>query len=163
MSIVLLDQYLKRLRLPTIVKNYEVVAKEAVTNRVSYEEYLCCLSEQEIQAREENTKKERLIKARFPAIKTLDQFKFDEIPSLDKNLVMQLFTGKYLETAENVVFLVATEPANRTSQYRSASKLALPARRYAFTAWANLFTNFWRREMPGRFFGFSSNLRATTC
>ena len=105
MSIVLLDQYLKRLRLPTIVKNYEVVAKEAVTNRVSYEEYLCCLSEQEIQAREENTKKERLIKARFPAMKTLDQFKFDEIPSLDKNLVMQLFAGKYLDAAENVVFL----------------------------------------------------------
>jgi DNA replication protein DnaC len=105
MSIVLLDQYLKRLRLPTIVKNYEVVAKEAVTNRASYEEYLCCLSEQEVQAREENTKKERLAKARFPALKTLDQFKFDEIPALDKNLVMQLFTGKYLETAENVVFL----------------------------------------------------------
>src|ERR1700729_3077398 len=105
MSIVLLDQYLKRLRLPTIVKNYDLVAKEAEVNRVSYEEYLCCLSEQEVQAREENTRKERLTKARFPAIKTLDQFKFDEIPALDKSLVMQLFTGQYLETAENIVFL----------------------------------------------------------
>jgi DNA replication protein DnaC len=105
MSIVLLDQYLKRLRLPTVAKNYELVAKEAEVNRVAYEEYLCCLSEQEVQAREENTRKERLAKARFPSMKTLDQFKFDEIPALDKNLVMQLFNGQYLEAAENVVFL----------------------------------------------------------
>ena len=105
MSTVLLDQYLKRLRLPTMVRNYELLAKEAETNRVSYEEYLCCLSEQELQAREENTRKERLAKARFPAMKTLDQFKFDEIPSLDKSMVLKLFTGQYLANAENVVLL----------------------------------------------------------
>jgi DNA replication protein DnaC len=105
MSIVLLDQYLKRLKLPTVAKNYGLLAKEAESNRVSYEEYLCCLSEQEVQAREEKSRKERLLKARFPSMKTLDQFKFDEIPSLDKNLVMQLFRGQYIETAENVVFL----------------------------------------------------------
>jgi len=105
MSTVLLEQYLKRLRLPTMVKNYELLAKEAETNRVSYEEYLCCLSEQEVQAREENTRKERLAKARFPAMKTLDQFKFDEIPSLEKSMVLQLFTGQYLASAENLVFL----------------------------------------------------------
>lgn len=105
MSTVLLDQYLKRLRLPTVVKNYKLVAKEAEANRVTYEEYLCCLSEQEVQAREEKTRKDRLAKARFPSFKTFDQFKFEEIPALDKSLVMQLFTGQYLETAENAVFL----------------------------------------------------------
>jgi DNA replication protein DnaC len=105
MSTVLLDQYLKRLRLPTVAKNYELVAKEAESNRVAYEEYFCCLTEQEVQAREENTKKERLIRARFPSMKTLDQFNFEEIPSLDKNVVMQLFRGQYLEAAENVVFM----------------------------------------------------------
>jgi len=105
MSTVLLDQYLKRLRLPTVAKNYDLLAKEAAINKVAYEEYLCCLTEQEVQAREENTRKDRLIRARFPAIKTLDQFNFEEIPALDKNLVMQLFRGQYLEAAENIVFL----------------------------------------------------------
>ncbi len=105
MSTVLLDQYLKRLRLPTVAKNYELMAKEAESNRVAYEAYLCCLTEQEVQAREENTKKDRLARARFPAMKTLDQFSFDEIPSLDKDIVMQLFRGQYLEAAENVVFM----------------------------------------------------------
>ena len=102
---VLLDQYLKRLKQPTVCKNYERVATEAEGNRVSYQEYLCCLSEQEIQTREENTRKERMLKARFPAYKTLDQFQFSEVPTLDKKLVMQLFTGQYLEAAENIVLL----------------------------------------------------------
>jgi len=104
-STVLLDQYLKRLRLPTVARNYNLMAKEAEINRVAYEEYLCCLTEQEVQAREENTRKDRLVRARFPAIKTLDQFNFEEIPALDKNMVMQLFRGQYLESAENIVFL----------------------------------------------------------
>jgi DNA replication protein DnaC len=105
MSTALLDHYLKRLRLPMIAKNYELVAKEAKTNRVTYEEYLCCLTEQEVQSREENTRKDRLAKAKFPQVKTLDQFKFEEIPSLDKSLIMQLFKGQYLEAAENVVLI----------------------------------------------------------
>ena len=105
MSTVLLDQYLKRLRLPTVAKNYELVAKEAETNRVAYEEYLCCLTEQEVQAREENTRKDRLVRARFPSMKTLDQFNFEEIPSLDKSMVMQLFRGQYLDAAENIVLM----------------------------------------------------------
>ncbi len=105
MSTVLLDQYLKRLRLPTVARNYESLAKEAVTNRVSYQEYLCCLSEQEVQSREENTRRERLAKAKFPATKTLDQFNFDEIPLLDKGQTMQLFTGQYLASAENIVLM----------------------------------------------------------
>jgi len=41
MSTVLLDQYLKRLRLPTVAKNYDLLAKEAAINKVAYEEYLC--------------------------------------------------------------------------------------------------------------------------
>lgn len=81
MNNTLLEQYAKRLRLPTVSRNYDRIAKEAEQNKVSYEEFLCCLFEQEIQAREENTRKERLFRARFPAVKTLDQFRFDEIPT----------------------------------------------------------------------------------
>ncbi len=105
MNNTLLEQYAKRLRLPTVGRNYDRVAREAEQNKVSYEEFLCCLFEQEIQSREENTRKDRLFRARFPAVKTLDQFRFDEIPTLDKNIMMQLFKGQYLEDAENVVLL----------------------------------------------------------
>lgn len=105
MSTVLLNQYLKRLRLPTMTKNYEQLAKEAVPNRVSYEEYLCCLAEQEVQTREENALRERLHAAKFPQVKTLAQFNFEEIPTVDKNLLLPHFAGGYLEAAENLVLM----------------------------------------------------------
>lgn len=105
MSIALLDDYLKRLKLPTIARNYDRVAKEAQSNKVTLQEYLCCLAELEVQTREENRKKERLSQAKFPSMKTLDQFKFEEIPNIDKNAVLQLFKGQYLASAENVVFI----------------------------------------------------------
>lgn len=101
----LLDDYLKRLRLSTVAKNYERATKEADGHRVTYEEYLCSLLEQEVQARDESRRKERLTQAKFPTLKTLDSFKFDEIPSLDKQSVLQLFKGKYMDVLENIVFI----------------------------------------------------------
>ena len=105
MSNVLINDYLKRLRLPTITKNYERLADEAVANKASFQEYLCCLLEQEVQSRQERTKKQRIADAKFPALKTLDAFEFEEIPSLNKGLVLKLFKGNYLPEAENVVFV----------------------------------------------------------
>lgn len=105
MTNALLDQYLKRLRLPTVARQYRKLAEEAVGNKVSHEEYLCCLVEQEVTAREEKCHRERIQRARFPATKTIDQFRFDEIPTLDKNLVLQLTKGDYLTAGENVVLL----------------------------------------------------------
>lgn len=101
----LLDDYLKRLRLSTVAKNYERAAKEADGHRVTYEEYLCALLEQEVQARDDSRRKERLTRAKFPTLKTLEDFKFDEIPSLDKQSVLQLFKGKYIGALENIVFV----------------------------------------------------------
>lgn len=101
----LLKNYLKRLRLPAISKAYERLAEEASSSKASYVDYLCCLLEVEVQARDENTKKERLLQAKFPSLKTLDTFNFDEIPNLNKKLVLKLFAGEYLQQGENVVFI----------------------------------------------------------
>ena len=102
---VLLSNYLKRLRLPAIAKAYERMAEEASSSKASYAEYLCCLLEQEVQAREESTRKERISQAKFPSLKTLDTFNFEEIPTLNKKLVLKLFGGQYLQTGENIVFI----------------------------------------------------------
>ncbi|MES6473299.1 IS21-like element helper ATPase IstB, partial [Cutibacterium acnes] len=58
-----------------------------------------------IQTRDENRKKERLAQARFPSHKTLDQFRFEEIPTLNKQSVLQLFKGDYMDAGENVVLI----------------------------------------------------------
>jgi DNA replication protein DnaC len=105
MSNVLINEYLKRLRLPTITKNYQRLADEALASKASFEQYLCCLLEQEVQNRQERTRKQRIADAKFPALKTLDAFEFEEIPSLNKSLVLKLSKGNYLPEAENIVFV----------------------------------------------------------
>lgn len=105
MTNVLIKEYLKRLRLSTIAKCYENLAGEAQANKVSFQDYLCCLLEQEVQARDASTRKQRISDAKFPVMKTLDTFKFEEIPTLDKGLVLKLFKGQYVSTAENIVFI----------------------------------------------------------
>ena len=58
-----------------------------------------------MQARDENALKERLHNAKFPQLKTLAQFNFEEIPTLDRNLILPHFTGGYLAAAENLVLM----------------------------------------------------------
>ena len=66
---ILLESYLKRLRLPTIAQNYTRLAHEAAAGNQTYSDYLLALMEGEVIQREENTQKLRLSKARFPVMK----------------------------------------------------------------------------------------------
>ena len=102
---ILLESYLKRLRLPTIAQNYSRLAEEASINNQTYADYLLALMEGEVVQREENTQKLRLAKARFPVMKTLDAFDFSAIPSLNKALVLELSRGSYIDKRENIIFI----------------------------------------------------------
>ena len=101
----LLKQYLKQLRLPTTAKNFARLAEEAQSLKVGHLEYLCSLLELEVQHRVENKRKECLSDAKFPTTKSLDSFQFEEIPALNKALVLKLFGGQYLAAGENVVLI----------------------------------------------------------
>lgn len=102
---ILLESYLKRLRLPTIAQNYTRLAQEAAAGNQTYSDYLLALMEGEVIQREENTQKLRLSKARFPVMKTLDAFDFSAIPSLNKALVLELSRCSYIDKRENIIFI----------------------------------------------------------
>jgi DNA replication protein DnaC len=105
MSKALLNEYLKRLKLPAIARNYEEMAQDAAGNHVTFEDYLCSLLELEIEARDASRKKERLTRARFPMLKTLDTFNFEEVPSLDRKMILQLAKGEYLADCESIIMI----------------------------------------------------------
>jgi len=102
---ILLQSYLKRLRLPVVAQNYTRLAEEASANNQTYADYLLALMESEVIQREENTQKLRLSKARFPVMKTLDAFDFSAIPSLNKALVLELSRCSYINKQENIIFI----------------------------------------------------------
>lgn len=102
---MLLETYLKRLRLPAIGRHYQELARQAAQGNLPYEAFLLALVEIEAQQREENAHQKRLRIARFPVIKSLDQFNFTALPSLNKALVLDLAQGGYLDKRENLILL----------------------------------------------------------
>jgi DNA replication protein DnaC len=55
--------------------------------------FLLALVEIEAQPREENAHQKRLRMARFPVLKSLDQFDFTALPALNKARVLDLVRG----------------------------------------------------------------------
>jgi len=79
------------------------MASQAAQSNLTHEQFLLALLEQQVQSQEENTRKSRIKQARFPMPKTLEQFNFSALPSLNKPLILKLAQGEYLSKFENIV------------------------------------------------------------
>jgi DNA replication protein DnaC len=102
---VLLDHHLKTLRLPTMLREYDKVAQQCATEAVDYPRFLLRLVELELLDRERRAVERRIKAARFEVVKTLDTFNFLAIPSLNKQLVLELARCDYIDRRENVLAL----------------------------------------------------------
>jgi DNA replication protein DnaC len=102
---VLLAHHLKQLRLPTVLREYDKVARECARDGVDHPRYLLRLLELELIDRERRLVERRIRQARFPATKSLDSFVFTAIPSLNKMLVLELARCEYILRRENVIAL----------------------------------------------------------
>ena len=100
---VLLTHYLKTLRLPTFLREYDKLARQCAGEEVDYPRYLLRLAELEMIERERRTVERRIKEARFPAVKSLDSFEFTAIPSLNKSLVLELARSEYVGRRENII------------------------------------------------------------
>lgn len=102
---MLLEAYLKRLRLPATGRHYQGLARQAAQGSLPYGAFLLALVGMEAQQREEDAHQKRLRMARFPVIKGLDQFDFTTLPSLNKALVLGLAQGGYLDKRESLALM----------------------------------------------------------
>jgi DNA replication protein DnaC len=100
---LLMETYLKKLRLPSVAQHYRKLALQAAQSNLTHEQFLLALLEQQIQSQEENTRTARIKQARFPLPKTLEQFNFSALPNLNKALILKLAQGEYLSRSENIV------------------------------------------------------------
>ena len=85
---LLLEHHLKELRLPTILREYDKVARQCAVEQLDYQRYLLRMTELELLDRERRATERRIRQARFPVIKTMDSFDFLAIPALNKTLVL---------------------------------------------------------------------------
>jgi DNA replication protein DnaC len=102
---VLLEHHLKELRLPTMLREYDKVAQQCAAEAADYLRFLLRLVELELLDRDRRAVERRIKAARFDVIKTLDSFDFLAIPSLNKQLVLELARCDYIDRRENVLAL----------------------------------------------------------
>jgi len=102
---LLLETYLKNLRLPTFAQNYTKFAQDAARDDLSYDRFLLALAEQEVLQREENLRQRRTKSARFPVLKELADFDFSCVPTLSKQRVLDLARGEYIDKAEPIILV----------------------------------------------------------
>ena len=102
---LLLETYLRQLRLPTFAKNYAPFAADAAQQKLDHVRYLLSLTEQEVHQREQNRLQARLKAARFPLAKELAEFDFSAIPTLNKAAILDLARGEYIRKRHSIIFL----------------------------------------------------------
>jgi len=102
---MLLETYLKKLRLPTFLHNYARFAEDAARESLGYDRFLLALAEQEVLQRQENQRRRRIQGARFPVHKELADFDFSCISSLSKQRVLDLARGAYIDKTEPIILV----------------------------------------------------------
>ncbi len=102
---VLLKHYLKQLKLPTFLREYEKTAAVSREEGADYRTFLLRLCELESIDRERRAAERRIRAAGFPMIKTLDTFDFKAQPSINQALVRELLCGEFIDHRENVLFV----------------------------------------------------------
>lgn len=100
-----LHHHLRALRLPHMAAVLPATVQRAGDESWSYEQFLAALLEQEAFGREQSGINQRIRQARFPALKTLEQFDFTAQPSVKRQLILHLASMRFVEARENVIFL----------------------------------------------------------
>lgn len=104
-STVLLKHHLKALKLPAIVREAEKVAKRCANENVDHLGFLLQLAEIELIERERRASQRRLKEARFPTLKSIEDFDFLAQPSLNRVLVTELMRCEYIDRRENCLLV----------------------------------------------------------
>jgi len=102
---ILLAHHLKKLKLPTFLREHEKLARLCAAENMDHTRFLLRLAELELIDRERRMVERRIKAARFPTVKSLDSFDFKAIASLNKPLVLELARCEYIDRRENIIAL----------------------------------------------------------
>ena len=100
----LITNKFKALGFNNIAKYLKDLIELAEGQELSFLQFADIISEKEIETRNENRKRLYLKKARFPDIKTLEEFDFSYQTTIKKKQVMALLDFNWIDNRENLVF-----------------------------------------------------------
>ncbi len=137
------------LRLSTLPLVYEKFAEKAAKSNLSYEEFLALLLETEVNKKTETSVNRRISGAKFPFIKTMEEFDFSFQPSLPEKELSRLANLDFIEKKENILFLGAPGVGKSHLAIALGIKACLAGLRFHFTTAASLIKDLAISEKEG--------------
>ena len=101
----LLEQHLKYLKLSFMREHHQDLAKQAAKKQWSHLDYLEQLAEQEAAQRRDRATERRIRMARFPVVKTIEEFNWSWPKNINRLQVQNLFRLQFIKDKSNVIFL----------------------------------------------------------
>jgi DNA replication protein DnaC len=134
----LIEAHAIELKLPTVRRRFREFATDAVREQQTPTAYLAALLDAEVRERAERREHRRLIDARFPLVKRLEDFRFADNPNVPQATIAALAEGTWIDDRESIIF-VGESGSGKT---HLATALAVCAchqgRRVRFTTLAGL-------------------------
>jgi DNA replication protein DnaC len=96
---------LSALKLVAVAEQYAALATEAAQKQGPQVDYLARLIDSEAQRRHQLAIRRRVAAARFPCLKTLDQFDWNWPKKINRTQVQNLFRVAFLKDKTNVIFM----------------------------------------------------------
>jgi DNA replication protein DnaC len=100
-----LDTQLQRLQLHHIQSHYQALATKAAEQQHSHLDYLTQLVEGEATMRENRSIERRIKNARFPVLKSLDDFQWSWPKKINRPQIQNLFRLAFIATKTNIVLI----------------------------------------------------------
>lgn len=132
---------LKQLRLSGILDSLEARNREAIDRHLAYTDFLGLLVHDEVARREQKKLAQRLCRANFRSQKTLECFDFDRLLGLNRALVHDLATDRFVEEKVAVLIVgpcgtgkshLAQAVGHLVAERRAAARFTSPAQNARF-------------------------------
>ncbi len=134
----LIEAHAIELKLPTVRRRFKALAEEALREQQTPVAYLAALLEAEMAERSERRERRRLLEARFPVMKRLEDFRFADNPKVSQAAIAALAECSWIDDRESVILI----GESGTGKTMLATALAVCAcqqgRRVRFTTLAGL-------------------------
>jgi DNA replication protein DnaC len=101
----LIEAHAIELKLPTVRRRFRALADEATREHQTPTAYLAALLDAETSERAERRERRRLNDARFPHIKRLQDFRFDDNPRIPQATIATLAQGNWIDDRESVILI----------------------------------------------------------
>jgi DNA replication protein DnaC len=100
-----LAQTLRRLRLSGLASSLEVRLQEALASRLTHLEFLELIFQDELLIRNERAMQRRINVASFRDLRTLEEFDWSFNPSIKKQSIYELATGRFIREHRDVLLV----------------------------------------------------------